>query len=399
MEPKRVIFLSLMICYIGLGVINPDLAPLIREMGLDEMHAGWIISASALILLLGAPIWGQQSDRFGRKPIMIVGLLGFSFSLVLFAWLAWIGLQGKIELTFLFILLLLSRTLFGLFFPAMTSSGQALMADLTPLNERAAGMAMIGAASGIGFLIGPAMGAALAGIHLLFPIVVAAVLSLFAALLVYARIPRFTPKSSGERNKLNLRKPGIRPYLLIALCLMSALVMLQVTAGFYVQDKFGLNSKYTALWVGISLFCVGFMMALVQMAVIRKRSFMPRTLLRIGLPILGTGLLLLVYIDHLFGFVLSFLLLGVGSGFAIPGYTAGVSMASGEEEQGAAAGLTTAATGVGSFVAPIVGTALYRIQPEAPYWLAFLVIALLSMYVWSTHRGLDIQQIAIKNNL
>nr|WP_278429805.1 MFS transporter [Brevibacillus laterosporus] len=340
MEPKRVIFLSLMICYIGLGVINPVLAPLIREMGLDEMHAGWIISASALILLLGAPIWGQQSDRFGRKPIMIVGLLGFSFSLVLFAWLAWIG-----------------------------------------------------------FLIGPAMGAALAGIHLLFPIVVAAVLSLFAALLVYARIPRFTPKSSGERNKLNLRKPGIRPYLLIALCLMSALVMLQVTAGFYVQDKFGLNSKDTALWVGISLFCVGFMMALVQMAVIRKRSFMPRTLLRIGLPILGTGLLLLVYIDHLFGFVLSFLLLGVGGGFAIPGYTAGVSMASGEEEQGAAAGLTTAATGVGSFVAPIVGTALYRIQPEAPYWLAFLVIALLSMYVWSTHRGLDIQQIAIKNNL
>ncbi|XOS93516.1 MFS transporter [Brevibacillus laterosporus] len=319
MEPKRVIFLSLMICYIGLGVINPVLAPLIREIGLDEMHAGWIISASALVLLLSAPIWGHQSDRFGRKPIMIIGLIGFTFSLVLFAWLAWIGLQGKIELTFLFILLLLSRTLFGLFFPAMTSSGQALMADLTPLNERAAGMAMIGAASGIGFLIGPAMGAALAGIHLLFPIVVAAVLSLFAALLVYARIPRFTPKSSGERNKLNLRKPGIRPYLLIALCLMSALVMLQVTAGFYVQDKFGLNSKDTALWVGISLFCVGFMMALVQMAVIRKRSFMPRTLLRIGLPILGTGLLLLVSIDHLFGFVLSFYcsVLEVGSQYRV----------------------------------------------------------------------------------
>ncbi|MGG1267832.1 MFS transporter [Brevibacillus laterosporus] len=153
------------------------LAPLIREIGLDEMHAGWIISASALVLLLSAPIWGHQSDRFGRKPIMIIGLIGFTFSLVLFAWLAWIGLQGKIELTFLFILLLLSRTLFGLFFPAMTSSGQALMADLTPLNERAAGMAMIGAASGIGFLIGPAMGAALAGIHLLFLLIICSALS------------------------------------------------------------------------------------------------------------------------------------------------------------------------------------------------------------------------------
>ncbi|GIN99409.1 hypothetical protein J5TS2_00780 [Brevibacillus halotolerans] len=398
MEPKRVIFLSLMICYIGLGVINPVLAPLIREMGLDEMHAGWIISASALVLLLGAPIWGKQSDRFGRKPIMIIGLVGFTFSLVLFAWLSWIGLQGKTELTLLFILLLFSRMLFGLFFPAMTSSGQALMADLTSLHERSAGMAMIGAASGIGFLIGPAMGAALSGIHLLFPIVVAAVLSLFAALLVYVRIPRFTPKSSGNRNKLNLRKPGIRPYLLVALCMMSAIVMLQVTAGFYVQDKFGLNSKDTALWVGISLFCVGFMMALVQMVVIRKRSFMPRTLLRIGLPILGGGLLLLVFINNLFSFVLAFLLLGVGGGFAMPGYTAGVSMASGEEEQGAAAGLTTAATGVGSFVAPIVGTALYRIQPEAPYWVGFLVVAMLTIYVWSTHRGLVVEPISVKNN-
>ncbi|MDN9010151.1 MFS transporter [Brevibacillus laterosporus] len=398
MEPKRVIFLSLMICYIGLGVINPVLAPLIREMGLDEMHAGWIISASALILLLGAPIWGKQSDRFGRKPIMIIGLVGFTFSLVLFAWLSWIGLQGRTELTLLFILLLLSRMLFGLFFPAMTSSGQALMADLTSLHERSAGMAMIGAASGIGFLIGPAMGAALSGIHLLFPIVVAAVLSLFAALLVYLRIPRFTPKSSGNRNKLNLRKPGIRPYLLIALCMMSAIVMLQVTAGFYVQDKFELNSTDTALWVGISLFCVGFMMALIQMVVIRKRAFMPRTLLRIGLPILGGGLLLLVFISNLFSFILAFLLLGVGGGFAMPGYTAGVSMASGEEEQGAAAGLTTAATGVGSFVAPIVGTALYRIQPEAPYWVGFLVVAMLTIYVWSTHRGLVVEPISVKNN-
>lgn len=169
--------------------------------------------------------------------------------------------------------------------------------------------------------------------------------------------------------------------------------MLQVTAGFYVQDKFGLNAKDTAMWVGIGLFCIGFMMALVQMAVIRKRSFMPRTLLRIGLPILGGGLLHLVFIDPLSGFVISFLLLGIGGGFAIPGYTAGVSMASGEGEQGAVAGLTAAAaTGVGSFVAPIAGTALYRIQPEAPYWVAFFVVALLTVYVWSTHRGLGVQQ-------
>ncbi|WP_088832023.1 MFS transporter [Paenibacillus tyrfis] len=388
MEPKRVIFLSLMICYVGFGIINPVLAPLIREMGLEERHAGWIVSASALVMLFVAPVWGRQSDRFGRKPVMMIGLLGFAVSLSLFALLAWLGMQGTIPPTLLFVMLLISRMLFGLFVPALTSSGQALMADLTSLSERSAGMAMIGAASGIGFLIGPAMGAALSGIHLVFPIGVAAMLSLLTVLLVYKRIPRLTPKTGIGRSSISLRKPGMRPYLTTALCLMSVMVMLQVTAGFYVQDKFGLDAKDTAMWVGIGLLSIGLAMALVQMAILRKRSFPPRALLRIGLPIFAVGLLLLVSIDHLAGFVLSFVLLGIGGGFAIPGYTAGVSMAAGEERQGAAAGLTAAATGLGALAAPIAGTELYRIQPEVPYWIAILVIVALTAYVWSSHRGL-----------
>lgn len=379
MEPKRVIFISLMICYVGFGVINPVLAPLIREIGLEERHAGWIISAASLVLLLAAPVWGRQSDRFGRKPVMMAGLLGFAISLALFALFAWIGTRGNVQVMFIFSMLFISRVLFGVFVPALTSSGQALIADLTPLNERTKGMAMVGAATGIGFLVGPAMGAALSGIHLVLPIVVAAVLSLFTVVLVYMRIPRTIPKTDGVRSKLNLRRSGMRPYLFIALCLMSTMVTLQVTTGFYLQDKFSLNAKETAMWVGIGLFCIGLAMALIQMTLLRKRIFDPRTLLRIGLPLFGLGLLMLISIHHLSGFILSFMVLGIAGGFAIPGYTAGISMAAGEEEQGAAAGLTAAATGIGSLVAPIAGTELYRVQATAPYWTCVFIIVLLSV--------------------
>ncbi len=392
MEPKRVIFISLMICYVGFGVINPVLAPLIREIGLEERHAGWILSASALAMLLIAPVWGRQSDRIGRKPIMIIGLTGFAISLLLFAAFAWLGMKGGIALGLVFTMMLVSRLLFGVFVPALTSSGQALMADLTSLSERSKGMAMVGAATGIGFLIGPAMGAALSGIHLVIPIALAAILSLYGVFIVVKYIPKIQPKAASQRTKMNIRRRGLRPYLIIALCLMSTMVMLQITTGFYLQDKFDLSAKATVMWVGVGLFCIGFTMAFIQMTILRKRSFTPRTLVRIGLPLFCLGLLLLVSINHLAGFVFSFLVLGIAGGFAIPGYTAGISMAADEKDQGAAAGLTAAATGIGSLVAPIIATELYRVQSTAPYWAGIVIVFVLSVYAWSKHKGLTVNQ-------
>ncbi|GKU78098.1 MFS transporter [Paenibacillus sp. L3-i20] len=391
MKPEKVVFLSIMICYIGFGVINPILAPLIRDVGLEEQHAGWIVSASALVMLLTSPLWGIWSDKLGRKPVMVIGLIGFALSMSIFAALVLVGLRGGINLTLLFILFIASRVLFGLFSPAVISSSQALIADLTPPDKRSSGMALIGAATGIGFLIGPAMGAGLSTIHLVVPIIISAGLSFTVIFLVIYRIPRIAPKQNERHASVSLSRPGMRPYLVVATCLMSTIVMLQVTSGFFIQDKFGFDGKTTALWVGIGLFSTGFMMALVQMTILRKRSLAPRTLLRVGLPIIAVAFLALILAEHISIIIVAFLLFGIGGGFSLPGYKSGVSLSAGEQSQGAAAGLTATAAGIGSLIAPIGGTTLYRLQAELPFWIGLSIIVLLSIYVWSGHVGLNIQ--------
>lgn len=392
MNPKQVIFYSMIICYTGFGVINPILAPLIREIGLNEGHAGWIISVAALALLLSAPFWGRLSDRYGRKQTMLIGFLGFSISLTLFASLSWIGMTQNINLSLIFILLMASRILFGFFFPAMTSSAQALMADMTDLNERSAGMGMIGAATGIGFIIGPAMSALLSTFHLVFPIVIAAILSLLAMFFIYKKIPKSQQNVKNKKLKMNLRKNGLRPYLMICICVMGVFVTLQILGGFYLQDTFGLSGTETAVWIGIGLFAVGFMMALVQMTFIQKRNFMPLTLLRIGLPLFFIAFLTLIFANHLASFVIAYMLFGVGSGFVIPGYTAGISLAAGQDSQGEAGGLTAAASGIASLIVPVTSTSLYKLGTLLPFWISLIIITLLILYVWIAYKGLRFQE-------
>ncbi|CAM4296140.1 MFS transporter permease [Bacillus manliponensis] len=396
MDPKRVIFYSMIICYSGFGVINPLLAPLIREVGLDERHAGWMVSIAALVLLVAAPVWGRLSDRHGRKNIILIGFLGFSFSLALFASISWIGMEQRINVTIIFLLLMLSRILFGFFFPAMISSSQALMADLTDIQERSAGMGMIGAATGIGFIMGPAMGAILSGVHLVFPIFISSVLALLAMFFVYKKIPKLKPNIRDKKTKIDFRRAGLRPYLIVCISVMSIFMTLQIVGGFYVQDTFGLSTTETAIWLGVCLFIVGFMMALVQMTFVQKRQFMPLTLLRIGLPLFIIGLLSLIFINHLAGFAFAYMAIGAGSGFVIPGYTAGISIAAGKEAQGEAGGLTAAASGIASLIVPIASTSLYRMEALLPFYIGAVIIVLLLLYVWSGHKGLILEEIELQ---
>lgn len=102
------------------------------------------------------------------------------------------------------------------------------------------------------------------------------------------------------------------------------------------------------------------------------------------------GFVLLIEWNHLAGFVIAFMLFGIGGGFLMLGYTTGISLAAGKENQGAAGGLTAVATGIGSLVAPIVGTELYRIHPDTPYWICITITLLLIVYVFSSHKGLVI---------
>ncbi|WP_010497359.1 MFS transporter [Paenibacillus elgii] len=393
MRAKSIIFTSVLIGYVGLGILNPLVAPLIRELGLSETDAGWIVAASSFMVLLTSALWGSWSDRIGRKPVLLIGLTGMAASFGMFVAVTEQGLAGKFQPAVLFTLLLISRLLLGAAFPAVLSSSQAYMADITTEKDRAAGMSLIGAANGLGLVVGPAVGALLTALSLLAPIYLAVVLPLLVMLWVAFGMANFKPQVHGQKKK-TLRK-GILPYLAVAMIVMMALIQTQVTAGFYFQDKLGLSATETAQAVGAALFCIGFMMALVQFTVVRKNRLTPLKLLQLGVPVFAVGLVLLVSFSHIVTFFAAFALMGAGVGLAIPGFTSGASLAVAKHEQGAVAGMIAASIGIGSLLGPLAGTFLYRISPETPFWLLILLLALLTGYVWDSRRIRGEQQTVV----
>lgn len=383
MKPTTVIVAGLFTLYMGLGMLNPLLAPLVRELGLSETQGGLIITAAALMFALGSPFWGGRSERWGRKPVLLISLLGFSLGFGAFALAAQFGLRETLPPLAVFGALVITRAVAGFLMGGAPVAAQAFIADTTSGAERTSGIALLGAANGLGFIVGPALGAALAGFGLLAPLYAAAALPLLAALLVAARLPVTPPRQHDEgAPRLHPGDARILPWLLIGFTIIVALVGVQVTAGFLFQDRLELTSQQTAQTLGIALVTVGMANLVAQLGIIRTFKVPPLTLLRVGLPLAMLGFAILTIATGLPALVLSFVIAGLGLGLALPGYTAAATLEVTPGEQGAVAGLTTAAQGFGAMAGPLIATSLYQLRPEYPYVLTCTLLSLVALAVW-----------------
>lgn len=202
-----------------------------------------------------------------------MGLVGFSISFGLFGVLAQAGLNGALGGTLLFTLLVASRVIGGMLSSATLPTAQAMMADLSSKEDRAASLGLIGAAFGLGVVFGPAIGAALSGISLTAPVFFSAALGLVTALVAWRTLPETRVSGAnvaakGSRRAL-LSQPTV--LLLLAVSALSTLasVGMEQTIGFYVQDTLRLTPEGAARTVGIMLTLFGFVAALVQGGAIR----------------------------------------------------------------------------------------------------------------------------------
>ncbi|MCJ8275373.1 MAG: MFS transporter, partial [Bdellovibrionales bacterium] len=146
-EQKRslkIIFFTVFLDLVGFGIILPLIPYLAREFKASPVQIGFLMAIFSFMQFLFSPLWGKLSDRFGRRPIILISLFGASFSYVFFAFAQ--------TLTLLFV----ARGLAG-FFAANISAAQAYIADITPKDKRSVGMGLIGAAFGLGFIMGPAI--------------------------------------------------------------------------------------------------------------------------------------------------------------------------------------------------------------------------------------------------
>ena len=271
MKPKNAlpfIFVTLLIDVIGLGIIIPVLPKLIEQMIGGDLsaashYAGWLTFAYAGMQFLFAPIVGALSDKFGRRPVLLFSLLGFGIDYMLMGFAPTIG--------WLFI----GRLISGITGASFTTAG-AYIADVSPPEKRAQNFGLIGAAFGLGFIIGPVLGGLLGHWGARIPFFAAAALALINAAYGYFILPEsldvnhrrnFEWKRANPVGSLkNFRRyPVLLSMVASLVCVYLASHATQSTWTFYTMEKFGWNEK----WVGYSLGFVGLMIFIVQAFLIR----------------------------------------------------------------------------------------------------------------------------------
>ncbi len=385
---NRLVLFSVLATGIGQSMTFTLLAPLGREVGLGEVQIGLIITCSSLAFTLTSPIWGRTSDRWGRKPVLLLGLSGYTFGCLLFATVLFYGLKGLLSGLTLYLLVITSRVLMATLMSAAPSAASAYIADTTSAAQRVAGMGRLGAARTLGAILGPAMCGLFAIIGLLAPLYIAAGITLFSTILlavVLQEPPRTAPRAT-TKLKLRLFDKRYFPYILVGFMTFFAFSMTTQTIGFYIQDRFVLDGKATTQVIGMGMMVAAAMSFFSQAFLAGRLKMNPIRLMTLGLPVMMVGFALLLFANSIATLVIFMGVLGLGIGMVSPGFTAGASLAVSSEEQGAVSGMISACPSAGFVLGPIVGTSLYQVDHGLPYLLACALMLPLSLYVWRFGR-------------
>ncbi|MEM9501670.1 MAG: MFS transporter [Pseudomonadota bacterium] len=390
---RAIIFAGLMIFAMGQTILFALLGPAARDIGLAEWQVGAIISASAVVFVLISPLWGKLADRWGRKNVIVAGLGSYALATGLFAWLLGLGLDGAIGTGMAFGSMVAARLLYALGSGGIQPAAVAMMADLTSKQDRSAGVAAVGAAFGLGTVVGPGVAYAFVGFGLLVPLLVAAgaalAISVLAGLFVQDPV-RIEGESNAKAHNDAISLPVLSPFLALALGTFIAISAIQQTTAFYIQDFTGSDAIETTRLAGNAFVVLALAMLVVQGGVVQKLKPPPITMLAIGFPLAAIGVATMAVAPSYWVIVLGFGLMGAGFGLVQPGISAIVSLATGAEAQGNAAGYVQAATAGGFVVGPLAGTAIYAISPTAPLIMALLCCAACyALFLWTARYRLS----------
>ena len=365
---KFAIFITLFTAGIGNSFVFAILPPLGREIGLKEIQIGSIIAASATIFMLTAPGWGRKSEVWGRKPVIQFALLAYCVTTIMFAVVIQMSLDRTVSLMAGYGLLLFFRCLFTAGISGIFPSSQAYMADITTPKERTSGMALVGMSTGLGMIAGPGLAAVFAEYGMIIPFYAVAALSVVAGVFVWAFIvdvPRIQRDHTIPQASMFTRE--LIPFFVISAMLMTTLSCMQQATGFFMQDAFHLSMEATTQKVGIALMASALASVGSQLIFVQRLKWMPKTLMRIGSPLILFGVIGFISTDAFEVMVASMGCFGLGFGMMMPGNIASLSMTVAGHEQGRAAGLNTSAQGLGFIAGPLLGSGLYQAHRFLPY--------------------------------
>jgi MFS family permease len=271
-----------------------------------------------------------------------------------------------------------ARCVFALLGSGTGPASQAYVADRTGVADRPAGLALLNAAFALGQTFGPAAGALLSLVSLLFPIYASAAFAILSGAAIWFLLPEEgPPRRSGDAPpaRLSFRDRRIVPFFLLDGCVQAVRATTAITLAFFLQDKLALGAGETARYAGIGFSVQALAGLLSQLVIVQRLRPTARSMIDAGIPIALFGCVLLAVRGPFASDVVAMAALGIGLGLLRPGSSAGASLSVEPHEQGAVAGLSGAVGVTGNIFGPLLGTGLYTLTPIAPYALNAAVMA------------------------
>lgn len=360
------IFLTVLIDTIGFGLFVPYIAPFGRSLGASDWVNGLLVGTFSLFQFLCAQGWGRLSDRIGRRPVLLIGLLGSSFAHLAF------GFAGSLPLLFV------ARALAG-GFGATISTAQAYIADVTTPETRTKGMGLIGAAFGLGFVLGPGLGFFLLELGPRSPAYFASLLSFSACAFGFFKL-----KEPARNADPSLRRVVDRRSLEIVFA-DKARVRLLFGFVFVVLSFAALESMFTRLGQERlqltmremnGLFAVvGILMVVVQGGLIRRLApkYGEVTLVRAGSALLVAGMLTLAFATPQWLLIGGGMLAGVGYSVMFPALQGRLSKSAPTAIQGATFGVAQSGSSLCRFIGHSGAGLAFDVWTGLPFALAAVI--------------------------
>jgi DHA1 family tetracycline resistance protein-like MFS transporter len=377
MPPLLIIFLTIFVNLVGFGIIVPLLPYYAETFGASPIVIGLLFAVFSLCQLVAAPALGDLSDRYGRRPILIFSLAGTVVSFVMLA------VAHSVTMLFL------ARIVDGLS-GGNISTARAYVADITEPKDRARAYGLIGAAFGLGFILGPALSGILSRISYTAPIWAAAGVTLVATAMAWLWLPETVHRArAGAGNPFRylpalLQRPIVRRVLVIDFVYWCAFAIFQTTFALFAARRFSFDVART----GYFFAAFGVLGAAIQGGVIRPvvRRLGDRTTLAIGLVCGLVGLVSTALAHSVPVFALALVPLALGIGFGHPTMASLVSLVATRDEQGRVQGAASAVESFGRTVGPIWGnSSLQRFGEGSPYFSAAALLGVTLLLTIGLH--------------
>lgn len=380
LETKKalpILFLVMFLVMVGFGIIIPVMPFYAEEIGANPTELGLLMAVYSLMQFVFAPMWGRISDRIGRKPVIMIGIGGLGVSFIL------MGLSSQLWMLFA------ARIIGGFLSAANMPTIMAYVADITTPENRAKGMGIIGAATGMGFIFGPAIGGVFSKTSLTLPFYIAgtsSVITFFLVMFILKESLSIESRQQRSRSKTSLLKQftgAISILFTLQLFIALSLAGLEATFAYFAAEKAGLGT----VQLGYIFMIMGVAGAIVQGGLVGKltKKFGEGAVIQGGIIVSAFGFGLILLADSFITSAIYLTIFGIGNGVIRPSVSSLITKTS-TAGHGSSTGLLSSMDSLGRIIGPPLGGILFSMQAGLPY-ISGVILSIVAFILYRIYLG------------